>query len=444
MINHKIIKAILLFYFITSIHSFANGRFPDGSIIPEWFSKNEIVKIETLGRVYKITDFGVTEDSTVVQTKQIQSVIDLAYENGGGVISIPRGVFLSGALFFKQNTHLFLEKDAVIKGSDDISDFPILPTRIEGQSINYFAALINADNIDKFSISGKGTINGNGLRYWKSFWLRRKVNPKCTNIEELRPRLVYISNSKNVQISGVSLINSPFWTTHLYKCENVKLLNLHIFSPESPVRAPSTDGIDIDVCTNVHVKNCSISVNDDAVALKGGKGPTADKDDRNGGNFNVIIEDCDFGFCHSALTCGSESIHNHNIILRRCKVNNAKRLLWLKMRPDTPQNYEYILVEDIEGDASSFLYIKPWTQFFDLQGQSEIAVSYASNITMRNIIFDCDVFLDVRESDQYSLSDIKLENLKIKSKNADINVGLTSNFKFEDVNINGSDIRDVN
>lgn len=97
-------------------------------------------------------------------------------------------------------------------------------------------------------------------------------------MDELRPRLVYISNSNDVQISGVRLMNSPFWTTHIYRCNNIKLLNLHIFAPAAPVKAPSSDAIDIDVCNNVLVKNCYMSVNDDAVALKGGKGPWADKD----------------------------------------------------------------------------------------------------------------------------------------------------------------------
>ncbi|MDF1511901.1 glycosyl hydrolase family 28 protein, partial [Robertmurraya sp. DFI.2.37] len=100
------------------------------------------------------------------------------------------------------------------------------------------------------------------------------------------------SHSNNVQLSGVRLINSPFWTTHLYKCNHIKLLNLYIFSPEKPVKAPSTDAIDIDVCSNVLVKNCYMSVNDDAIALKGGKGPWADQDPNNGGNSNIIIEDC--------------------------------------------------------------------------------------------------------------------------------------------------------
>ena len=432
----KKLKLIPVFCVMLSLPLSAKEVFPDGTAIPEWFSQNEIVDMKNLGAIYRITDYGVINDSTLIQTEKIQAVIDKASESGGGVVLIPKGIFLSGSLFFKPNTHLHLEKDAVLKGSDDISNFPVLPTRIEGQSILYFAALINADNLDGFTVSGEGTINGNGLRYWKSFWLRRQINPQCTNIEELRPRLVHISNCKNVQLSGVKLINSPFWTTHLYKCENVKLLNLYIYSPKEPVKAPSTDAVDIDVCTNVHIKNCYLSVNDDAVALKGGKGPKADKDPNNGANRNVIIEDCTYGFCHGVLTLGSESIHNHNIILRRCNVNNATRLLWLKMRPDTPQNYESILVEDIKGDASIFLYIKPWNQFFDLQGEKEIPLSYSRNVTMRNIELKCDIFFDVQNSDQYYLSDFTFENLTIQvAGKSDIHKEYITNFTLKNVKV---------
>lgn len=416
--------------------SFAQEKFPDGTPIPDWFRQNDIVNIETLGGKYTITDYGVANDSTLLQTEKLQAVIDQAASKGGGVIVIPKGTYLSGALFFKPKTHLYLAEGAVLKGSDDISNFPVINTRIEGQSLKYFAALVNADGVNGFTISGKGTINGNGLRYWKSFWLRRAVIPKCTNMDELRPRLVHISRSNDVQISGVRLINSPFWTTHIYKCNNVKLLNLYIYSPAAPVKAPSTDAIDIDVCSNVLVKNCFLSVNDDAVALKGGKGPWADKDANNGGNFNIIIEDCTYGFCHSALTCGSESLHNRNIILRRCTINQASRLLWLKMRPDTPQNYEYILVEDIKGSAKSFLYIKPWTQFFDLKDRKDIPMSYSDHVTMRNINFECDVFFNVSKSDQYKLKNFKFENLTIKAKDGACDKSAIESFEWNNVKVN--------
>lgn len=415
----------------------ASNVFPDGTPIPEWFNQKEDVDISLLGDKYCITDYDVIDDSTLLQTSKIQTVIDLASKKGG-VIVIPEGTYLSGSLFFKPNTHLYLAEGAVLKGSDDISNFPVIQTRMEGQSLKYFAALVNADGVDGFTVSGKGTLDGNGLRFWKSFWLRREVNPQCTNMEELRPRLLYVSNSKNVQVTGITLMNSPFWTSHYYKCEYLRLNNLTFLSPEKPVKAPSTDAIDLDVCSNVLVQNCYISVNDDGIALKGGKGPHADVDANNGGNYNIIIEDCEFGFCHSALTCGSESIHNRNIIFRRSKLDGALQLLHLKMRPDTPQNYEYILVEDITGNAGKVLSIRPWTQFFDLKGEEKMLMSYSSNIKMRNVDLECDVFLDIVDSDQYKLTDFSFINVNITSlKKGAIDKDILKNVHVENVKLNG-------
>ena len=407
--------------------------FPDGTQIGAWFYEKPVVP---KGERYAITDFGVLNDSTTVQTEAIQRVIDMAAENGGGTIVVPEGVFLSGSLFFKPGTSLFLEEKAVLKGSDDISDFKIIDTRMEGQCLKYFAALVNAEGNDGFSITGKGTINGNGERFWRSFWLRRQVNPKCTNLEELRPRLVYIHDCDDVLIQDVTLKNSPFWTTHLYRCSRVKILNTSIFAPAAPVKAPSSDAIDIDVCSKVLVKGCRISVNDDAIALKGGKGPWADREPGNGPNSEIIIEDCDFGFCHSALTCGSESIHNRNIIFRNCRIDNAVRLLWLKMRPDTPQTYEYITVSGITGEVRSFLYIQPWTQFFDLKDRKDIPMSYSSHVTMENISVKCKKFFDVKVApDQYRLSDFTFRNLNIEAEKPECDRSAIDNFVWDNVSV---------
>lgn len=423
-----------------AVSVFASEIFPDGTPIPEWLREHRVVSVKELGKQYCITNYGVQNDSTILQTERIQAVIDKAAQEGGGVICIPKGTFLSGSLFFRPRTHLYLEKGATLKGSDDISHFDVIDTRLEGQNLTYFAALVNVIGVDGFTLSGEGKINGNGLRFWKSFWLRRQVNPQCTNLEELRPRLIYIADSKNVQLSGVRLENSPFWTTHLYRCENVKLLNLSIFAPHSPVKAPSSDAIDIDVCKNVLVKGCYMSVNDDAIALKGGKGPWADQDKvNNGSNLNIIIEDCVWGFCHSALTCGSESIHNRNILVRRCRVEHAQRLLWLKMRPDTPQNYEYIQLEDITGSAINFLFAQPWTQFFDLKDRKDVPYSYLSHVTMRNIQLDCDVLFAVKKDEtQYKLSDFLFENLKITArKSGEICKDYIHNLQIRNVTVNG-------
>ena len=190
--NKKSIKLIIfLFAIFINTQVFSQEKFPDGTPIPDWFRKNEVVNINSLGKIYRITDYGVINDSTILQTEKIQAVIDRAEQNGGGIIVIPQGTFLSSSIFFKPKTHLYLEKNAVLKGSDDISNFPIVETRMEGQTLKYFPALVNADHVNGFTISGEGTLNGNGMRYWKSFWKRRAVNSKCTNMDELRPRLLF-------------------------------------------------------------------------------------------------------------------------------------------------------------------------------------------------------------------------------------------------------------
>jgi len=151
-----------------------NETFPDGTRIPAWFFKYRKNELDDLGKKFIITGYGATNDSLVIQTKAIQNTIDKAAKQGGGVIVIPKGVFLSGALFFKPKTHLYISEGAVLKGSDNIADYPIMPSRMEGQNLDYFPALVNAYGVNGFTISGKGTINGNGLKYWEAFLAAKK------------------------------------------------------------------------------------------------------------------------------------------------------------------------------------------------------------------------------------------------------------------------------
>ena len=447
-------KILLLFCIICASNTFGKkvvkDLWPDGTEIDSWFKQTDAVNINNLGKKYRITDYGVVNDGRI-HTKELQSLIDKIASEGGGVVVVPEGVYMTGAVFFKQGVHLHIMQGGVLMGSNDCSDYPILTTRIEGETCKYYSAMINADKIDGFTISGKGAIDGNGYTFWKHFWERRDWNRKCTNKDEQRPRLVYISNCKNVQIEGVNLQNSPFWTTHIYNSENVKLLNLHIYSPAKPVKAPSTDAIDLDVVKNILVKGCYMSVNDDAVAIKGGKGPYADafrtkyegvdlskfpEMEGDGENRNIIIEDCEYGFCHGCLTLGSESVFNHNIILRRIKVSEANNLLWLKMRPDTPQRYEYITVEDIEGYGKNFILVAPWTQFYDLKGRETTPMSYSDHITMQNIKFDCNVFFNVNQQEsQYHLSNFTFENLDIKANKKDLHEEYVENFTIKNINV---------
>ena len=403
------------------------GLFPNGEPVPRWFCDTSRIDVDTLGMKYVLTDYGVEADSTLLQTEAIQRVIDLAASRGGGVVVVPRGTFLSGSLFFRQGTHLHLQDGAVLKGIDAIKYYPLVKTRMEGQTLLYFAALVNADGLDGFTITGNGTINGNGLRFWEEFWIRRRFNKDCTNLEALRPRLVYMSNCKNVQVQDVRLINSPFWTNHLYRCHHVKYIGCHIYAPTTGVKAPSSDAIDIDYCHDILVSGCYMNVNDDAVVLKGGKGTYADKDPDNGPNYNVVVQRCTFGTVHACLTLGSESLHDWNIVLRDCTFTDANRVLWLKMRPDTPQHYEYVTVENVSGQCGSFLVVRPWTQFYKMERRDDMPLSQCNNITIRDVSVSCKTFFDVGASDKYRLKDFVFEGCDYPDGSGDVDPSLIEN-----------------
>ena len=393
---------------------------------------------------YVITQFGASTDSTKLNTKAIQQVIDKASASGGGTIVIPKGVFLSGALFFKPNTQLQLQAGAKLKGSDNIADYPLGPSRMEGRKLPYYAALINAYQVNNFSIKGPGTIDGNGLQFWKAFWAHRdslqKVGKSSTNLEVHRPRLLFIWGCDKVSIQQVKLHNSGFWTTHLYQCTNVLIEGCDIRSPFRPVKAPSTDGVDIDVCKHVTIRNCYISVNDDGVCMKGGKGPDAQKLPENGPIEDVLVENCTFGEVHAALTCGSECIHANRITMRNCKMDNDRPILLFKMRPDTYQVYENITVENITGKCGTIVSLSPWTQFFDMAGSAEKPFGTIRNIRIANVKVQCRELALLAGNPTDKVENIVFENVAATSPNATFTNKYPS-VKFENVTLNGSPVK---
>jgi hypothetical protein len=95
--------------------------------------------------------------------------------------------------------------------------------------------------------------------------------------------------------------------------------------------------------------------------------------------------------------------------LRNCYTEKADRVLWLKMRPDTPQHYEYVSVENITGHCGRFLFVRPWTQFFKPGDRKDMPLSRCNNITFRNINVDAKTPWDVKLSDKYELIDFTVD-----------------------------------
>ena len=400
-----------------------------------------ITVVTATSQDYVITNFGVSTDSSKLNTQGIQNVIDKANDNGGGTIVIPKGVYLTGALFFKPKTKLCLMEGALLKGSDDISNYPLIPSRMEGQNLLYYAALINAYYVDSFSITGPGTIDGNGLKFWKEFWVHRdsmsKIGKSSTNLEVHRPRMLFIWGCNDVRIQNVKLHNSGFWTTHLYQCNNVLIEGCDIRSPYTPVPAPSTDGVDIDVCKKVTVRNCYISVNDDAVCIKGGKGPDAHKRTQNGIVEDILVENCTFGDSHGTLTLGSECIHAKNITIRNCKMESNAPILRLKMRPDTYQVYENITVDNITGSCGTIIEMLPWRQFFNLSGSTEKPFATVRNITISNVNVKCKSFGVMQGNAPDTVSSVVFKNITATSENPALKTKYKG-VKVQKVTVNGS------
>ncbi|MFT3992243.1 MAG: glycosyl hydrolase family 28 protein [Luteolibacter sp.] len=396
---------------------------------------------------FLITTHGAISDARTVNTAAIQKTIDTAAANsGGGTVIIPQGTFVSGALFLKPGVNLHLEKDAVLKCSTDMANFPPRRTRIEGHFEESFTpALINADGCDNLTISGAGTLDGSGMPVWELFWKLRNAAPDKRNFKNLsipRARLALIENSKNVTIDGVSFKDSQFWNLHIYKCQNVTIKNISISVPDDYKQAPSSDGIDIDSSQDITIQSCTFSVTDDCIAMKGSKGPHALDDKDSPPVERVSISDCTFKRGHSAVTLGSEATIVKEVTVKNCKVHGHMALMNFKLRPDTPQHYENIHYSDIvlDNEDGTVISIQPWKQYFDLKGESP-PQSTVRNISLNNITGKFGSFGTIDgNKDQTSISGITLENIHLELKKDTLKLGEITGFKTENVIINGKPV----
>lgn len=396
-----------------------------------------------------ISDFGAKADGSTVNTKAIQSVIDDCAAKGGGTVVVPSGVFVSGALFLKPGVNLHLEKNAVLKCSTDMANFPRQRTRIEGQYNESFnPALINADGCDGLKITGEGTLDGAGRPIWDLFWkLRGEASDPASfpNLSVDRARLALIENSKNVSVEGVTFKDSQFWNLHLYKCQHVLVRNARFEVPDDYEQAPSSDGIDLDSCQNVLVDGCYFSVTDDCIAAKGSKGPLAMQDKNSPPVEHIRVRNCHFKRGHQAFSCGSEATIIRDVIIEDCKLTGALNLLMLKLRPDTPQRYEDIHLRNITLDNAGgrIMLIEPWAQYKNLQGEAP-PQSTVRNITFSDIKGRFGSFGIVRPNPgQTAISDITVSRIDVQlEKEPELMVSGATNIRFEQVSVNGKTVKE--
>ncbi|KAJ8769092.1 hypothetical protein K2173_000867 [Erythroxylum novogranatense] len=215
-----------------------------------------------------IEDFGGVGDGTTSNTEVFRRAVRHMQQFGGGggsQLNVPKGRWLTGSFNLTSNFTLFLEEGAVILGSQDPKEWPLVePLLSYGRGRERLGArhisLIHGNGLTDVVITGKnGTIDGQGRMWWELWWNR--------TLEHTRGHLVELMNSRNIFISNLTFCNSPFWTIHPVYCSNVVVKDMTILAP---LNAPNTDGIDPDSSTNVCIEDCYIESGDDLVAVKSG------------------------------------------------------------------------------------------------------------------------------------------------------------------------------
>ncbi|MGD9929208.1 MAG: glycoside hydrolase family 28 protein [Mangrovibacterium sp.] len=271
-----------------------------------------------------VLEHGARTDGEYLNTEVIRELIEAASQEGGGTLYFPAGDYLTGPIHLKSNITIYLEAGATLRFSNDFDHYlPMVPSRWEGTTVVNFSPLIYAYEAENITITGRGTLDGQGKKWWdyhhflysqpktfKSKWqqLFAENNPDVLlpDIPDmvtrgfLRPPFIQPMYCKNIRIEGITIINSPFWTVNPQFSENITIDGVTINNPKSP----NTDGINPESCKYVHISNCHISVGDDCITIKSGK-------DRSGRAEaapceNITITNCTMLSGHGGVVIGSE------------------------------------------------------------------------------------------------------------------------------------------
>src|SRR5664279_2560690 len=208
-------------------------------------------------------NFGAKGDGSTLNTAAIQKAIDAAAKAGNGTVTFKPGVYLTGSVFLKSGTNLRVDEGVELRGVQRLAAYPMMATRVAGIEMQWPAALINVYEQSNVKISGKGAIDGDGKIWWDQYWkLRREdYEPKglrwAADYDCRRPRLIQIFKSANVDLQGLTLKRSGFWTVHICYSQKVTVDGVTIRN-NIDGRGPSTDGVDIESSSDVLVENCDI------------------------------------------------------------------------------------------------------------------------------------------------------------------------------------------
>lgn len=331
-----------------------------------------------------ILDFGGKGDAISMNTEAFTKAISKLTKMGGGQLNVPAGIYLTGLISLKDNIDLHLEKNAIIVFSENKNDH-IKTDKVTGQKEDRASYAITASKRKNISITGEGTIDGNGEWWrpvkrskvsnveWKQFldmggtlnekgdiWypLNLKQTPNVVdNIdaqEKVRNHLIRFTDCENVLIQGVTLLNSPRFHLIPTRCKNVIIDGITV---KCPWNAQNGDAIDISSCKDVLIVNNIVDAGDDGICMKAGAGMNGVKA---GPCENINIQDNTVYHAHGGFVIGSEfSGGMKNIVVRNNTFQGTDAGLRFKSSAligGTTENIfiDHIYMTDISGDAITF------------------------------------------------------------------------------------------
>ena len=283
--------------------------------------------------VYNVLDFGALGDGITKDTAAIQAAIDACYAAGGGRVLLPGGhTFRSGALVLRSNLELHLEMGAVLKGSDNLSDYLLfggtanpgkkeVPTYVNceynGAPVHYF---LYAKGCQQLAITGPGIIDGNEEIFYGDvfpWYISGHFYPRAP--------MLYIEDVSHLTIRDVTLQRSAFWTVHLVGCRDVLIDGIRILNN---LKLANCDGIDPDHCQNVRIANCHIECADDCIVFKNTAAAM-----QYGPCENITVTNCTLTSTSAAIKFGSESEDLfRNILIENCVISRTNRAISLQLR----------------------------------------------------------------------------------------------------------------